>query len=186
MVGEQMGEDGKAVLPWPPPGCGLYAGVRGVKGGEGERLPGRRMDGRNLRSRSRRGGVMIELRPMAELVGEIRGVGESVAGASWDRRARWKDDLRRFRRRSQSKAKHTRAISASVEHTATAAISCPDKLLPDVVDAPAVATPAVVVVGVSDVDPGGTATGIFPGCVVVAVGTVLVDPSGVSILDCGD
>lgn len=84
VVGEQIGEAGKRALPWP--GCGLYAGVSGVRGGEGERLPGRcrRIDGRNLRSRSRRGGVSIEPLPMAELAGEISGVGDPVAGASRD------------------------------------------------------------------------------------------------------
>lgn len=78
--------------------------------------------------------------PIAEPAGEIRGVGDPAVATSWDmpwreRRARWKEALRRFRRRSQSRAKHINKISARTEHTAMAALPCPVKLLPDVVDA---------------------------------------------------
>jgi hypothetical protein len=54
VVGEQIGDEGKTP-PWLPPG--LKAGSSGVRGGDEERLPGRRIEGRKRRSRSRRGGV---------------------------------------------------------------------------------------------------------------------------------
>lgn len=85
MVGEQIGEEGKSLLgpaPPTPPDCRPWAGVRGVSGGEGDRLPGRRMEGRNLRSRRRRGGVRGVRVPRAEVTGVIRGVGELVGPVS--------------------------------------------------------------------------------------------------------
>jgi len=103
VVGEQMGEDGKT----PPllPGCkwwyGLYAGVRGVRGGDGERFPGRRIEGRNRRSRSRRGGVRGPPPLVAEFVADISGVGELDGGTCCVsrrcvRRDRCGDVFRRF------------------------------------------------------------------------------------------
>lgn len=88
VVGEQMGEAGKTPV-FPLPGwsrcvvglyVGLYAGVSGVSGGEGERLPGRRIEGRNRRSRSRRGGVSGAFPLAAEWVADISGVGEWDGG----------------------------------------------------------------------------------------------------------
>jgi hypothetical protein len=133
VVGEQSGEGGKAALallllpPLPPPDPGLWAGVSGVSGGEGERLLCRRMDGsRNLRSPRRRGGVSTARGPLAELAGEIKGVGDPAGGTSRagplrERRAWSKDALRRFRHRSQTRAKVTSSISARTEQIATAA-----------------------------------------------------------------
>lgn len=90
-VGAQMGLGGKkpallglpALLLW----LGLYAGVRGVNGGEVSEdrdVPGRsRIEGnKSRRSRSRGGGVrggsamVVTLPPTAEPAGEISGVGE--------------------------------------------------------------------------------------------------------------
>lgn len=78
--------------------------------------------------------------PTAELAAEIRGVGDPAGAPSGrsprrERRARWKEALRRFRRRRQTRAKAISKMRARTEHTAIAALPCPVRLLPDVVDA---------------------------------------------------
>jgi hypothetical protein len=97
--------------------------------------------------------------------------------------------LRLFRRRSQSRAKHTREISASAEHTATAAFPCPVKELPDVVDAPA-AVALAATVGVAGVScEEATTAGESPGRVVIVVvvgGLVLTDIASGMTLDWGE
>jgi hypothetical protein len=95
--------------------------------------------------------------------------------------------LRLFRRRSQSRAKHTREISASAEHTATAAFPCPVKELPDVVDAPA-AVALAATVGVAGVScEEATTAGESPGRVIVVVGgLVLTDSASGMTLDWGE
>lgn len=168
--------------------------MSGVRGGEGERLPGRRMEGRNLRSRSRRGGVCSsDLAPTAEPVGEISGVGDSPSwpscggGPVRERSALWKVDLRFLRRRSHSRAKHTSATSASAEHTATAALPAALRVLPDVVEVPAAASSASVVVGVAVADVLDLVDVSVGLSVVVAIGgTVLVGVGRVAVLDCDD
>ena len=118
--------------------------------------------------------------PMAELVGEMSGVGEPAGAPSWGRprrelNARWKEALRRFRRRSQTRAKVTRRIRARTEHIAMAAFPCPVRLLPDVVDA-AGGTGLSVVAGGADVGCEVTTAGVGVACVVVMVrGVVLAD-----------
>lgn len=166
--------------------------MRGVSGGEGERLSGRRMDGRNLRSRRRRGAVTTVRVPIAELAGEIKGVGEPAVATSLDtprreRRARWKEALRRFRRRSQRRAKHTRSISARTEHTAIAALPWPVRLLPDVVVPPAEVGLAVST-GCADVGPETTTAGVGFACVAVVVirGVGLAGAGCGAVCDWGD
>lgn len=184
VVGEQIGEEGnKAPAPAPPPPpCGLYAGVSGVRGGDGERLPGWRMDGRNLRSRRRSGGVRIDRLPAAEPAGDISGVGDPAGPISWERprrerKVRWKAARRRFRRRSHRRAKHMMMISARTEQTATAALPCPVRLLPEVVDAAAaVGSPVSVGTGFVDwgFDPPSPGEGLT-GATVEVVGAELVN-----------
>ena len=122
--------------------------------------------------------------PMAELAGEMSGVGEPAGAPSWGRprrelNARWKEALRRFRRRSQTRAKVTRRIRARTEHTAMAALPCPVRLLPDVVDAAGDAGLSVVAGG-ADVGFEATTAGVDFACVVV----VMV--RGVGLADTGD
>ncbi len=153
--------------------------MSGVRGGEGERLLGRRMEGRNLRSRSRRGGVRSVRVPTAELAGEMSGVGEPAGGRSPDsprreRRVRWKEALRRFRRRSQSSAREMIRISARIEHTPTATLPCAVRLLPVVVDAAVVGDGSSVATGGADVGCEPATPGVGFACVVVAVGWVVL------------
>jgi len=54
--------------------------VSGVRGGDGDRFPGRNIDGKNLRSRSRRGGVSGAPPLAAEFVVDISGVGDPEGG----------------------------------------------------------------------------------------------------------
>lgn len=70
-----MGDEGKTPADW------RWRGSKGVSGGDGESRDWRRMDGRNLLSRRRRGGV----RGGRVVVGEgMRGwVGEPRGGKSW-------------------------------------------------------------------------------------------------------
>ena len=139
VVGEHMGDEGNTPLGCPV----LYASVSGVKGGDGDRFPGRSMDGRNLRSRSRSGGVSGGGNPLlvAELAGEISSVGEPdgltfCAGLRCDRRVRWVGILRLFFLYRHSMAKTARATRAIAEHTPMTTLADPDRPLLDVVDPP--------------------------------------------------
>lgn len=137
--------------------------------------------------------------PMAELAGEIRGVGEPAGPTPWEevtprreRSARWKEALRRFRRRRQTQARHITRISARTEHTPIAALPCAVRLLPDVVDAAADAAVGVelsVATGGAEVGFETTTAGVgFARVAVVVVrGVVLVvNTSGGIVCDCDD
>lgn len=118
--------------------------------------------------------------PMAELVGEMSGVGEPARGMLWDtprrdRKARWNDALRRFRRRSQTRMKHMIKMRARTEQIATAALPCPVNLLPDVVDdAVAVAEGLPVATVGAEVGSEAATAGVGFDRIVAAVGWVLL------------
>ena len=85
MVGEQLGELGKAKSRACRACAGLRGGERDVSGGDALRPPGLKSEGSSLRSRSRAGGVSGETPPVAEFAGDIRGVGASV----WSEKPWW-------------------------------------------------------------------------------------------------
>jgi hypothetical protein len=137
--------------------------------------------------------------PMAELAGEIRGVGEPAGPTSCEvrprreRSARWKEALRRFRRRRQTNARHITRISARTEHTPIAALPCAVRLLPDVVDAAADAAVGVELsVATEGAEVGCETTTAGVGFARVAVVVVvrgvvlLVSTSGGAVRDCDD
>ena len=129
--------------------------------------------------------------PMAELAGEMSGVGEPAGGRlpespRRERRVRWKEALRRFRRRSQSSAREITRISARMEHTPTATLPCVVRLLPVVVDAAVVGDGSSVATGGADVGSDPTTPGVGSACVVVAVEwVVFVGIDGADVLNGG-
>jgi hypothetical protein len=135
------------------------------------------MEGRNLRSRRRRGGTIAPV-PMPELVGEIKGVGELAGGMCEtpcrERRARL------LRRRSQTRANVISRISARAEQIAVAALPCPVMPLPDVVDAPAAGVPVAPGATARDSDVATDGFGVAD----VVVITVDVEPMGVGRCVC--
>jgi hypothetical protein len=79
VVGVQIGEIGKENCRSSVSlsSFGLFGGDKEVSGGEVLRLLGLRMEGSNLRSRSRNGGIMGGWFLDADTDGDIKGVGES-------------------------------------------------------------------------------------------------------------
>lgn len=116
-------------------------GVSGVRGGDGERLDGRRMEGRNFLSPSRRGGASVDLMlaVAVDRAAEIRGLGD-ISGSGSRRSRMWAltpvgdAALRCFRQRNKKSDRLIRASIPKPEHAPIATLAPVERLGAGVVD----------------------------------------------------